>query len=227
MGSTHGNPHCPCPEPYEILWLEEIMPPDNPEAFARLKAATTVPICQSERIFTRFGFRQIIEQPIADIIMPDVAWGGGITEIRKICNHADTYYLPVTLHDTVGPVMLWASAHLMLHLPNAMIMEGVRGYWAEGGWYNDVVTRPLDIRDGQLTLDAAPGLGVALRPELLASLRCCRAYDNHARSGALALTTRPPHQCHPCICLLVPCLLIKNEVIYEANRCHCPHRLWR
>ena len=113
--------------------------------------------------------------------MPDVAWGGGITEIRKICNHADTYYLPVTLHDTVGPVMLWASAHLMLHLPNAMIMEGVRAYWGEGGWYNDVVTRPLNIVDGQLTLDATPGLGVALRPELLhrpdAQVRVTTAQD--------------------------------------------------
>jgi L-alanine-DL-glutamate epimerase-like enolase superfamily enzyme len=168
-------------EPYDILWLEEIMPPDNPEAYVRLKAATKVPICQSERVFTRFGFRQLIEQPIADIIMPDVAWGGGITETRKICNHADTYYLPVTLHDTVGPVALWASAHLMLHLPNALIMEGVRAYWADGGWYNDVVTRPLNIVDGQLSLDATPGLGVALRPELLhrpdAQVRVTTAQD--------------------------------------------------
>ncbi|MEZ4864719.1 MAG: mandelate racemase/muconate lactonizing enzyme family protein [Caldilineaceae bacterium] len=154
-------------EPYDILWLEEIMPPDNPEAFVRLKAATSVPLCQSERLFTRFGFRQVIEQPVADMIMPDVAWGGGITETRKICNQADTYYLPVTLHDTVGPVALWASAHLVLHLPNAMMMEGVRGYWADGGWYNDVVTRPLQVAEGQLTLDETPGLGVALRPELI------------------------------------------------------------
>ena len=77
--------------------------------------------------------------------------------------------------------MLWASAHLMLHLPNAMIMEGVRAYWGEGGWYNDVVTRPLNIVDGQLTLDATPGLGVALRPELLhrpdAQVRVTTAQD--------------------------------------------------
>ncbi|MBX3012222.1 MAG: mandelate racemase/muconate lactonizing enzyme family protein [Caldilineaceae bacterium] len=155
-------------EPYDILWLEEIMPPDNPEAYVRLKAATTVPLCQSERVFTRYGFRPLIERPAADIIMPDVAWGGGITEIRKICAWADSYYLPVTLHDTVGPVALWASAHLMLHLPNAMIMESVRAYWADGGWYNDVVTRPIAIADGYLSLDAQPGLGIALRPALLA-----------------------------------------------------------
>ncbi|HEX4765519.1 MAG TPA: enolase C-terminal domain-like protein [Lichenihabitans sp.] len=40
-------------EPYDILWLEEIMPPDNVESYVRLKAETAIPICQSERVFTR------------------------------------------------------------------------------------------------------------------------------------------------------------------------------
>ena len=126
-------------EPYNVMWLEEIMPPDNVEAFVRLKASTRVPICQSERAFTRFRFREFIEKPAADIIMPDLSWGGGFTETRKICSLADTYYLPITLHDTIGPVALWAAAHLMLHIPNAMIQEIVRGY--VDGWYNDVLDR--------------------------------------------------------------------------------------
>lgn len=151
-------------EPYDIMWLEEIMPPDNPDSYVRLKAATRVPICQSERVFTRFGFRHIIEKNSADIIMPDISWCGGITETRKICSMADTYYLPITTHDTIGPVALWAAAHLMLHIPNAMIMETVRAYC--DGWYNDVVTDSALIEDGYLTLDHRPGLGIALREEL-------------------------------------------------------------
>jgi L-alanine-DL-glutamate epimerase-like enolase superfamily enzyme len=149
-------------EPYNIMWLEEIMPPDNVEAFVRLKASTKVPICQSERAFTRFHFREYIEKPAADVIMPDLSWSGGFTETRKICSLADTYYLPVTLHDTIGPVSLWAAAHLMLHIPNAMIQEVVRGY--VDGWYNDVMNEPLTITDGQLRLNGKPGLGAALRP---------------------------------------------------------------
>lgn len=57
------------------------MPPDNVEAFVRLKASTRVPICQSERAFTRFRFRGLIEKPAADIIMPDLSWGGGFTDV--------------------------------------------------------------------------------------------------------------------------------------------------
>jgi galactonate dehydratase len=151
-------------EPYKILWLEEILPPDNPEAYVRLKADTSIPLCVSERLFTRFGFRNIIESNAADIIMPDMAWTGGLSETRKICALADTYYLPITSHDTIGPVALWSAAHLMLHIPNAMIMETVRSYYQ--GWYNDIVTDQIPISDGMLSLAGKPGLGTALRPEL-------------------------------------------------------------
>ncbi len=152
-------------EPYDVMWLEEILPPDNVEAFVRLKSSTRVPICVSERLFTRFGFRQIVEKNAADIIMPDVCWAGGVSEMKKICTLADTYYLPVTSHDTNGPVALWAAAHVMLHVPNAMIMETVRGYYED--WYPDVMTDPIPIRDGMLSLEGKPGLGTALREEVL------------------------------------------------------------
>ena len=147
------------------MWLEEIIPPDNAESYARLKSETTVPLCVSERLFARFGFRQVIENNAADIIMPDMSWTGGLTETRKICSLADTYYLPITTHDTIGPVAVWSAAHLMLHIPNAMIMQTVRAYYQ--GWYNDVMTTPLPIADGMLTLPETPGLGAALRPEIL------------------------------------------------------------
>ena len=146
-------------EPYDILWLEEIIPPDNPESYVRLKQQTSLRLCVSERLFTRFGFRAVVEQNAADIIMPDMAWTGGLTETRKICALADMYYLPITSHDTIGPVALWSAAHLMLHIPNAMIMETVRAYYA--GWYNDVMTHPIPISEGMLSRLDRPGLGTA------------------------------------------------------------------
>ena len=152
-------------EPFDIMWLEEIMPPDNVEAYLRLKQSTRIPICQSERLLSRFAFRETIERGAADIIMPDLSWCGGFTETRRICQAADTYYLPVTLHDTIGPVALQAAVHMMLHAPNAMIQEVVRAYIH--GWYQDVVTHPLEIRDGCISVANRPGLGTALQPEFL------------------------------------------------------------
>ena len=150
-------------EPYDVMWLEEIMPPDNVDAFVRLKSATTIPICQSERVFTRFGFRPWIEKAATDIVMMDLSWGGGLTEGRKVAAMADTAYLPFTCHDTIGPVALWAATHLMLNAPNGLIMETVRGY--VDGWYNDVVTDRIPIADGRLTLPDRPGLGTKLRDD--------------------------------------------------------------
>ncbi len=152
-------------EPYNIMWLEEMIPPDNVESYARLKAESRIPLCVSERLFTRFGFRRVVEANAADIIMPDISWTGGISETRKICAQADIYYLPITGHDATGPVVLWAAAHLMLHIPNAMCLETVRAYY--DGWYNDVVTERIPINDGMLSLPQKPGLGVALREEVL------------------------------------------------------------
>ena len=152
-------------EPYDIMWLEEMIPPDNVESYARLKAESRIPLCVSERLFTRFGFRRVIEANAADIIMPDISWTGGISETRKICALADSYYLPVSGHDATGPVALWAAAHLMLHIPNAMILETVRAYY--DGWYNDLATESIPIAEGMLSLPETPGLGVALREEAL------------------------------------------------------------
>ncbi len=151
--------------PYDIMWLEEIIPPDNVESYAILARESPVKICASERLFTRFAFRQLIEAGGTHIVMPDIAWTGGLTESRKIADLADTHYLPMTTHDTIGPVALWAAAHLALHAPNAMIVETVRGYYL--GWYNEVMTSSIPVADGLLSLDEKPGLGTALREEVL------------------------------------------------------------
>lgn len=152
-------------QPYDILWLEEVMPADNSASYVRLKQATRIPLCQSERVFTRFGYRPWIETHAADIIMPDLSWCGGLTEGRKIASHADTYYLPVTCHDTIGPIALWAAVHFLLHIPNALMMETVRGYL--DGWYRDVVNDDLPVAEGCISVPARPGLGTSLRPEFV------------------------------------------------------------
>lgn len=151
--------------PYDVLWLEDAMPPDNVDAYERLTRASRVPICASERLLTRFQFRSLIERGATDVVMPDVVWTGGLTESRKIAALADTHYLPLTTHDTVGPIALVAGGHLALHAPNAMIVETVRGYY--DGWYNEVLTEPVVVRDGHLELSSRPGLGTALRDEVL------------------------------------------------------------
>ncbi len=127
-------------EPYNVVWMEDIIQPDSADDLARLVKETRVPQCVSERLCTRFAFREVLERRAAHIVMPDVIWTGGLTEAVKIAALADTYHLPIAPHDCTGPINLIACLHLCATAPNAMVMEIVRGFVR--GYYADLLTAP-------------------------------------------------------------------------------------
>ena len=151
-------------EPYNIAWLEEMLSPRNVDSHLRLAHETTIPICLAERFVTRYQFREFIERGAVEIVMPDLIWTGGISETKKIAVLAETHQLPVCPHDATGPVNLFACAHICMNIPNAMLMETVRHFYE--GWYGDLVTPNVDIRNGHLLAPEGPGLGTRLRPEV-------------------------------------------------------------
>ena len=152
-------------EPYNVMWLEEMMPQDNMKAYATVADNVLQPLCISERLMTRYQFRELIELGIAQFIMPDICWCGGITEAHKIAVLADTYYLPIAPHNCGGPVLHAASIHLTLHLTNLFILESVRRHYLVQ--YDNLVTGSVQVEDGHLTVPETPGLGIDLKPELL------------------------------------------------------------
>jgi L-alanine-DL-glutamate epimerase-like enolase superfamily enzyme len=98
--------------------------------------------------------------------MLDPVWTGGITEVVKIATLADTYHLSVAPHDCTGPVNVFAALHLGAALSNAMILETVRGFCE--GYYLNLLTKPLPIREGRMICESDRGLGVQLRRDVLA-----------------------------------------------------------
>jgi L-alanine-DL-glutamate epimerase-like enolase superfamily enzyme len=116
---------------------------------------------------TRWGFRELLENRAASIIMPDISWCGGISEGKKIATMAETYYLPIAPHNCGGPILHFATAHLSANVTNLYIMETVRRHYSEE--YDGLVTRKLVAGvSGELPLPPGPGLGVELSPETLA-----------------------------------------------------------
>jgi galactonate dehydratase len=167
----HGYWNLPCAiriaravEPYSPLWLEEMMPQDNLAIYKELAANTTLPLCISERLMTRYGFREALENRAASIIMPDICWCGGISEAKKIATMAETYYLPVAPHNCGGPVLHCASAHLAANLTNLNILESVRRHYLED--YRGILTQNLAAMNGEIPLPRGPGLGVDLDPDI-------------------------------------------------------------
>ena len=62
----------------------------------------SVPISVGERLHTRFEFVPIFENNLADFVMPDVTWTGGISELKKIATMAEAYYVPSHLTTPAG-----------------------------------------------------------------------------------------------------------------------------
>ena len=151
-------------EPYEIMWQEDLMPLMNADSLAILQANTKSPVCISERLLSRWQFRQFIENGSARVVMPDLIWTGGISETWKIATLASAHQAPVAPHDATGPVNIFACAQICMACPSAMIMEHVRPYFE--GWYAKYVDPNLDIRDGFLHAPQRPGIGTRLRPEV-------------------------------------------------------------
>ena len=143
-----------------IMWLEDLTHPDHAAAWRSLKEETKIPICGSERLMTRHQLLPLLEARAIDVLMSDVTWVGGISELRKTAIMAEPYGIPIAPHDHSGPVNLVASAHVLVHVPNAYVMESTRAFYRT--YYPDIVTPGEFIRDGVLYPPDSPGLGITL-----------------------------------------------------------------
>jgi galactonate dehydratase len=153
-------------EPFEPTWYEDPIRMNSPQALAEYAASTTVSVCASETLGSRFPYKDMLDRGAMDIVMVDLCWTGGLTEGRKIAAMAETYHRPFAPHDCIGPVGFIAGVHAAFSQPNTLIMESVRAFYR--GWYNELVTVLPIIKDGYVYPMEGPGLGVDLRPEVFA-----------------------------------------------------------
>lgn len=150
-------------EPFDLMWLEEPVPPENVAAMREVKAATRTPICAGENLYLRWGFRDLLEKQAVDIIMPDLPKCCGLSEGKKIANMAEVYYVPFAPHNVCGPLGTVASAHCCAAVPNFLVLEW---HWLERPhWHELVLADPPLIQNGAITLTDKPGLGVELNLE--------------------------------------------------------------
>ncbi|MEY3123808.1 MAG: hypothetical protein RLZZ573_328 [Pseudomonadota bacterium] len=149
---------------FDTFWHEDPMKMDSLGDLQRYAARSIAPLCASETLATRWGFRDLLQTNAAGVVMLDISWCGGLSEARKIASMAEAWHLPVAPHDCTGPVVLTASTHLALNAPNALVQESVRAFY--NGWYKDVVTALPPVVNGQITVPPGPGLGLELVPDI-------------------------------------------------------------
>lgn len=143
----------------QIDWFEEPVPVESYPALAQVREKVNAAISVGERLHTRWEFVPIFEHKLADYIMPDVTWTGGITELKKIATLAEAYYIPISPHDASGPINVMAGAQVMMTVPNFYRLETSHHDLRS---YNKFILSPLDNSNGELKVSAAPGLGIEL-----------------------------------------------------------------
>lgn len=151
-------------EPYNILYLEDAMLMTTPQAYARLAAETSVPICVSETLATRYEFREFFELKACDVVMYDVTWCGGVSEGKKISDMADSYLIPTSLHTCGGPLLYICSTHLCTALANFLIMES--NYWKYTYQFPYFVSNVPVPEKGHVSPPEKPGIGADIKREL-------------------------------------------------------------
>src|SRR6202161_113485 len=150
--------------PFNTFWHEDPIKMDSLGSLRRYAEASVAPICASETLGSRFAFRDLLETGVAGVVMLDIGWCGGVSEAKKIAAMAEAWHLPISPHDCTGPVVLAASTHLALNVPNALIQESVRAFYSS--WYHDIVTAVPPVTGGHITVPGGPGLGLELQPDL-------------------------------------------------------------
>ena len=148
-------------EPYQPMFIEEPCQAQNVDTMAEIARGTYLPIATGERLFTKWGFREVLEKKSATVLQPDMCHAGGITEVRLIAGMAEAYYADVAPHNPLGPISLAAGVQLSASIPNFLCQEQV----SLGEGY---LKQPFQVRDGYLDLPKGPGLGIELDENALA-----------------------------------------------------------
>jgi galactonate dehydratase len=179
-GTVMFDAHCAIPPPaliqfaaaikaYDVLFIEEPAVPGNIEVFKRLKAQIPIPLAAGERDRTIWEFIPYLQERCLDVLQPDVAQCGGITQMKKIAVLAEAYHTPLAPHCITSPLAATASLSVAASIPFLLIHETdpTTLHWGE-----QFMNRPwkVDEKTGDATLPEGPGLGVEIDTARLAKV---------------------------------------------------------
>jgi galactonate dehydratase len=149
--------------PYQPLWFEEPIPPDNVAAMARVAASSPVPVATGERLTTKAEFAPILREGAATILQPALGRVGGINEARKIAAMAEVYNAQVAPHLYAGPIEWAANVQLGAAIPNLLMVETIE---TGGAFHRALIGDTITFDNGYLIPPTGPGLGIDVDEDL-------------------------------------------------------------
>ena len=171
----HGRVHKPMAkvlahalEPYKLMFLEEVVLPENEEYFKEVAALCSTPLATGERLVSRWQYKNIFREGVVDIIQPDVAMVGGILEMKKIISMAEAFDMAAAPHAPYGPIALAATLQVDVCSPNVFIQEQSLGIHYNKGFDLLDFVKNKDVfqyENGFVKVPTLPGLGLEIDEE--------------------------------------------------------------
>ena len=150
-------------EPYQPLWFEEPIPPDNVEEMAKVARAVRIPVATGERLTTKAEFAPVLRAGAATILQPALGRSGGILETKKIAAMAEVYNVQLSPHLYAGPVEWAANIQLSANIPNLLMAETIQ---TGGAFHMALIKNSITWEDGYILAPTAPGLGIEFDEDL-------------------------------------------------------------
>ena len=151
-------------EPYDPLWYEEPVSPDNVEAMASVARSVRIPVATGERLTTKAEFAPVLRAGAANILQPALGRSGGILETKKIAAMAEVYNAQIAPHLYAGPVEWAANIQLAANIPNLLMVETIGA--GAIGFASDLIKGSIHWEDGFIHAPTAPGLGIMFDEKL-------------------------------------------------------------
>lgn len=148
-------------EPYNPLWFEEPVPPDNVAEMAKVASSVRTPVSTGERLSTKAEFAPVLRSGAASILQPALGRAGGIWEMKKVAAMAEVYNAQMAPHLYAGPVEWAANIHLAVSIPNLLMAETI-----ETPFHDQLIKSSIKVEDGYVTAPTAPGLSIDVDEDL-------------------------------------------------------------
>jgi len=154
-------------EEYRPLFYEEPVSQERVSELLEVRNKVNIPIATGERLYTKFPFAEIVDRHAADVLQPDIANAGGITELKKIAIIAEAKHITMAPHNVCSPVGAMAEMHLDASIVNFEIQEYHAEFYTEH--YFTVLNGFTRQKNGYVELTDAPGLGLELNEAEIAA----------------------------------------------------------
>ena len=151
-------------EDCDLFWFEEPVSADDKAGMAEVRRSSSVPISAGESEFTRHDFREICELRAADVLQPDLAIAGGLTEGLRISALASAFNLRLAPHLWSGAPAFAAGMHLAATQSAGFILEYSLGH---NPMLHDLIEESFPVEDGHVVIPDRPGLGITVRESFL------------------------------------------------------------